>query len=1050
MRSVAYALMPFRPVTAQMDPIAIETTLLEQWQSEGTFARSLELRKDAEPWVFYEGPPTANGRPGIHHVWARLFKDIYPRFQTMRGRYVQRRAGWDCHGLPVEVEVEKELGFSGKEQIEAFGIEEFNDRCRASVQRYVDDWKQLTDRIGMWLDTDNAYWTMSPTFVESVWWLFGQLWEKGLIFEGEKVVPYCGRCGTALSSHELAQPGAYSDITDNSVYVRFPLIEMDADLLVWTTTPWTLPSNVAVAISPDLEYVRVSSGEGQRDVILAAARLEAVLEEGAKVVARLQPEALAGLMYERPLPYLPTTSPAKVLVDAFVTADDGSGIVHLAPAFGEIDRDVCLAAAISGLNPVGPKATFVDDRLPWVGQFVRDADPEILQTLEANGSLFKVVPYQHSYPHCWRCSTPLIYWGKPTWFVRTSEHKETLLAANETVNWHPATIKAGRFGNWLEHNIDWALSRDRFWGTPIPIWRCESGHDTCIASLAELSERSGTDCSATDPHRPYVDDISIACGTCGEPARRVEPVLDAWFDSGSMPAAQSHFPFDSSGGSQPAAYPADFICEGIDQTRGWFYSLLAVNTLVFGSAPYRNVMCLALVVDKDGQKMSKSKGNVLNPWEVLDTRGADALRWNMVASGSPWTTRRVFIEAIDETTRSFLITLWNTYSFFVTYANLDSYEPDTADRLSEAPTADADIMDRWMRSRLHGTIETVTTALESFDALTAANALASLVDDCSNWYVRRCRTRFWKNSDRNAHATLHEVLETVSLLLAPLCPFVSDSIWQNLSGTNESVHLQHWPTADTAAIDHELDEEMELARSITSIGRAARTNAKMKVRQPLHRARYLANRPLRAALESVVAAELNVKALLPVSDLDDVVENIVIPNFSKLGPRIGPALPAVKQFLSENGPAVAADLRSKGAVNVNVDGELIELTNDDLEVRVQAKPGFAVTEEHGIAVALDTTLDDDLRNEGFSRELIRWLNDARKELGYEISDRISVQIQADQALQAALMAHQATIAEEVLALEWELVPQDQTVDGNAETTIEEARVTARLAVIGRP
>ncbi|MGB2756685.1 MAG: isoleucine--tRNA ligase, partial [Acidimicrobiia bacterium] len=586
---------------------------LETWRNEDTFAASLNQRVGHPAWVFYEGPPTANGKPGIHHVWARLFKDIYPRFHTMRGRYVERRAGWDCHGLPVEVEVEKELGFSGKHQIEAFGIREFNERCRTSVQRYVDDWKSMSERMGMWLDTDHAYWTMAPTYVESVWWLFHQLWDTGLVFEGEKVVPYCGRCGTALSSHELAQPGAYQDIADDSVFVRFPLDTLEADLVVWTTTPWTLPSNVAVAIGPDISYAVVRDPAGGRNLILSEARVAEVLGEAVEVLSRISASELDGLTYRRPVETLPTEVRPRILVDAFVTDEDGSGIVHLAPAFGEIDRDVCTAAGIPGLNPVGPQATFIDERLPWNGLFVRDADAAILDDLRLRGLVVKVQRYEHSYPHCWRCSTPLIYWGKPTWFVATSSKKDVLLAANQEVNWHPPTIKDGRFGNWLEHNVDWALSRDRFWGTPIPVWRCTNGHDTCISSLAELSERSGMDCNAMDPHRPFVDDIEISCDTCGEHAKRVEPVLDAWFDSGSMPAAQAHFPF-ANPAATPEAFPADFICEGIDQTRGWFYSLLAINALVFGTAPYRNVMCLALVVDKDGQKMSKSKGNVLDPW----------------------------------------------------------------------------------------------------------------------------------------------------------------------------------------------------------------------------------------------------------------------------------------------------------------------------------------------------------------------------------------------------------------------------------------------------
>ncbi len=1013
--SVAYAPMAFRPVTSTMDALGIEQAILERWNSDRTFARSLEQRADAARWVFYEGPPTANGKPGIHHVWARLFKDIYPRFHTMRGKLVDRRAGWDCHGLPVEVEVEKELGFSGKAQIEEYGIAAFNNRCRESVQRYVGDWKALTERIGMWLDTDRAYWTMDASYVESVWWLFHALWEKGLIFEGEKVVPYCGRCGTALSSHELAQPGAYRDIVDNSVYVRFPLVDEAADLVVWTTTPWTLPANVAVAVGGDISYARVIDPNGGRDLILGSDRVTAVLGESAVIQSVFPGSELDGKRYRRPLVHLPIEHEPVVIADAFVTVDDGSGMVHLAPAFGEIDRDVCTAHGIAGLNPVGPAATFVSETLPWNGLFVRDADPSIIEALSDAGLLLAVAPYEHSYPHCWRCSTPLIYWGKPTWFVRTSENKHQLIAANQTVNWHPSTIKDGRFGNWLEHNIDWALSRDRFWGTPIPIWRCEQGHDTCISSRADLSRLTGTDCSGTDPHRPVVDDLAFPCPVCSQPARRVEPVLDAWFDSGAMPAAQSHYPFVDGDRPEPAAFPADFICEGIDQTRGWFYSLLAINTLVFERSPYRNVLCLALVVDKDGQKMSKSKGNVLNPWEVLDTRGADALRWNMVASGSPWTTRRIFVEAIDETTRGFLLTLWNTYSFFVTYANLDGYD-------GAARPPSRDVMDRWMRSRLHDTIVAVTDALESFDALSAAQSLSELIDDCSNWYVRRSRSRFWKDSDLDAHATLHEVLRTTALLLAPICPFLSEELWSNLSGVSESVHLQDWPVPDRAAIDADLDTAMQTARAITSVGRAARTNAKLKVRQPLASASYLSTKPLTPEIASIVGAELNVKELIAVDNLASAVTRTVTPNFAALGPRVGKLLPELKRHLGTHGAEIASTVEQEGSATVELSGGPVRLEAGDIEVRVVANPGFAVAEEHGFVVALDTELTPALVDEGIARECVRWLNDARKELGFSIEDRIVLRLASERQVHAALEQYLDTIRDEVLAIEINLEP----------------------------
>ncbi len=835
--------MPFEPVAPSLNLVALEQEVLTRWDADDVFAESLRRRAGAPEWVFYEGPPTANGRPGIHHVWARLFKDLYPRFHTMRGRHVARKGGWDCHGLPVEVEVEKELGITNKHEIVAFGIAEFNQRCRESVHRYVGDFEALTRRIGMWLDTADAYWTLDNTYIESVWWQFRQMWDTGNIYEGHKVVPYCGRCGTALSSHELAQPGAYRDVIEASVYVRFPLVDRDYDLLVWTTTPWTLVSNTGAAVSPDVDYVRVRGTDGRRDLVMAAARVADVLGDDAEILWPVEVEELVGRHYERPFDFLPLPdSGARVVAADFVTVDDGSGIVHLAPAFGEIDREVGEAEGLPLLNPVGPAATFVDAPgalTPWADQFVKDADASIIDALAAAGRLERVVDYSHSYPHCWRCSTPLIYWAKPTWFARTSARKDDLLRENETIGWHPEHIKHGRFGDWLENNVDWALSRDRFWGTPLPVWRCdECGTDTCVGSVAELAERSGRDLDGLDLHRPAVDDVTITCPKCEHAgARRVEPVLDAWFDSGAMPAAQFHYPFENADRFE-RRFPADFICEAIDQTRGWFYSLLAVNTLVFDRSPYRNVVCLALVVDKDGQKMSKTKGNVIDPWTVLDTRGADALRWNFFSAGSPWTARRVSVEAVDESAR-FLITLWNTYSFFVTYANLDGWAPGLA-----GTPAPVHVLDRWVRSRLHSTVEAVTDALEAFDALRGAQAIERFVDDLSNWYVRRSRPRFWQANDAAAHATLYEALTTVARLLAPFTPFVADELHRNLAGANAdgtvaSVHLTDWPVADADARDDALEAEMERARTIVSLGLAARNESKLKVRQPLRRALVL-------------------------------------------------------------------------------------------------------------------------------------------------------------------------------------------------------------------
>jgi isoleucyl-tRNA synthetase len=1015
----------FRPVES-FDLVALEHEVMTRWRQGDVFAESMRRREGNPEWVFYEGPPTANGRPGIHHVWARLFKDVFPRFRTMQGNYVARKGGWDCHGLPVEVEIERELGFTSKHQIEDFGIEAFNQRCRDSVHRYVEDWGTLTGRIGMWLDTANAYWTLSNDYIETVWWLFDRLWEQGDIYEGDKVVPYCGRCGTALSSHELGQPGAYVDVTEPSVYVRFPVVDRDFDLLVWTTTPWTLISNVAAAVGPDVEYVRVRDPRGGRDIVMAAARVTDVLGD-TDVLAAVGVADLVGLHYERPFTVLPIDAGANRVVAAeFVTVDDGSGIVHLAPAFGEVDREIAAVEGLPLLNPVGPDAHF-DATVPaYRDLFVKDADPAIVDDLRDRGLLASAVDYTHSYPHCWRCGTPLIYWAKPTWFAATSKHKADLLRENETIGWHPATIKHGRFGDWLENNVDWALSRDRYWGTPIPVWRCrdpECGVDTCVGSIAELSKLADRDLSDLDLHRPYVDDIVINCPECDARAFRIEPVLDAWFDSGSMPVAQLHYPFENSDLFE-RRFPADFICGAIDQTRGWFYSLLAVNTLVFGHTPYRNVVCLGLLVDGEGRKMSKSRGNVIDPREILESRGADALRWNMFSAASPWATRRINVESIDESTRRFLLTLWNTYSFFVTYARLDGWEPrgDTASK----PVAATHVLDRWIGSRLEATVTAVTNGLSDFDALSGAQALERFVGDLSNWYVRRSRPRFWKSADAAAHATLHECLVTITLLLAPYCPFITDEMYANLTSSADSVHLADWPVGDASRIDPVLDAEMELARQITSLGRAARTDAKTPVRQPLSRAFLLLppEAELRDDVVTEIATELNVKRVEVVTSLEGLLDYSVVPNFKVLGPRLAHRLPKVKALLQEvDGALVRHAFDEAGEFVLAVDGEALTLGPDDVTVRAQHHEELALAQDGDVAVALDLTLDDDLRAEGSARELVRLVNDRRKADGLDLADRIHLTIFAGGRLAESATRFAEWIAGEVLAVNLEIRPR---------------------------
>jgi isoleucyl-tRNA synthetase len=986
----------------------LERRVLDLWKRERVFERTTEDRPSAPELVFYEGPPTANGKPGLHHVWARVYKDLFCRFWTMRGYRVPRRAGWDTHGLPVEVQVERELGFSGKDQIEAYGIAAFVERCRQSVLEYVEDWKLLTERIGYFVDTDDAYWTMSPAYVQSVWWHLAQLYDRGLLFEDVKVVPYCARCGTALSSHELGQPDVYREVADVAVYVRFPLTGIIPDdlaearaLVVWTTTPWTLPSNTAVAVGEDIDYVVVDG------LVVAAARADDVLGEGARAraSAHVKGSELVGLAYRRPLDAVPVPDGAgapgwTVVTAGFVTATEGTGLVHIAPAFGADDWALGRRMGLPTLNPVGPDGRFSAGSGWLTGSAVKDADATIVGRLEAEGLLVRSEAFVHQYPHCWRCSTPLIYWGSPSWYVATSRHKADLLAANETVAWRPEHVKHGRFGEWLQNNVDWALSRDRYWGTPLPIWRCPDGHQRCVASLAELSVLSGRDLGNLDPHRPAIDEVAFACPDCGQQMHRVEAVIDAWFDSGSMPAAQWGFPAEE-GSTERFAIPAEFVCEAIDQTRGWFYSLLAVNQLVHGVVPYRHVLALGHIVDADGRKMSKSLGNVIDPWTILDSRGADPLRWWMFHQGSPWTSTRTSLAMIDASTADVLLTLWNSWSFFATYASLNDFDPRAGD---VSPAAERSPIDRWILSRLASTTAAATTALEDYRPLEAAAAIGSLVDDLSNWFVRRSRRRFWRTDPDTpisdvlaAHATLLEVLRSVALLMAPFCPFLAEELWRSLSREAESVHLADWPLADDALLDAGLEASTELTRRVVSLGRAARALAGQRVRQPLRRAVVVVPPRSPQMLLEDVAEELNVDEVVISDTLSDALSVQLVPNFGRLGPRLGPLSKHVRASLAGLDPSAAAEaartLAGGGVLRVDLDGTSVELRTDDVEVRTTPRHGFTAAGEGGLAVALDLELDDDLRHRGLVREVVRQLQDLRKETGLELSDRVNVHLE---------------------------------------------------------
>ncbi len=1013
----------FRPVSAELDFVAIEEAELARWKANDVFARSMKEREGAEPWVFYEGPPTANGMPGLHHVWARVYKDLFCRYQTMQGHFVARRAGWDTHGLPVEVQVEKQLGISGKKAIEGqIGIKEFTRLCRESVLTYVGEFERLTERIGYWTDMEHAYYTYHPSYVESVWWQLQQLFDRGLLYEDLKVVPYCPRCGTALSSHELGQPGVYTDESDESCYVQLRITDAQlhpglhgaTHLTVWTTTPWTLLSNVAIAVNPGVTYAVVNG------LVVAEALVESVFGESAKATATFLGSELVGVHYERPFGdvELPAGVDACYVVAAdYVTTEDGTGLVHQAPAFGEIDRQVARDNSLPTVNPVGPDGTFTSE-VPWLeGQGVRGANHAINDELERRGILLRRFDYLHSLPHCWRCGTALIYWGKPSWYVATSQFKDKMLSENATIDWHPAHIRDGRFGEWLANNVDWALSRDRFWGTPLPIWRCEEGHFTCVGSRAELSQLTGEDLSEIDPHRPAIDEVIVPCRTCAEPARRVEPVIDAWFDSGAMPAAQVGFPHVE-GSKEAMQFPAQLVVEAIDQTRGWFYSLLAVNTLVFGEKPYEHVLCLGHIVDENGKKMSKSVGNVIDPWEVLNTRGADPLRWWMFSQGSPWTSTRAGLNAIDASLRETLATLWNTFSFFTTYASLNKFDP--GDPEIPAPENRAAI-DQWILSRLESVTAAVTTALDGYEPLGGTDALTQLIDDLSNWYVRRSRRRFWRtdpsaprSDSLAAQATLLEVLQRVTLLIAPFCPFVSERLYSELFDVDDaaSVHLANWPVASPSRRNVELEESMDVARRLTSLGRAARAEAGVKVRQPLARALVFlpSGSPMPPA--GIVEDELNVDELEYGSELAEVLTFELVPNFRNVGPRLGEAVKELKPALLKLDSVSAAEtLEAGGLVEVVLSTGTFELGSEDLELRVKSQGGFAVSREGGEVIALDLALNDELRRRGYLRDVVRQVQDLRKNSGFDVSDRIVLHVTGIDDLSDGF----PTLASEVLA-----------------------------------
>lgn len=1044
--------MAFKDVPTRYDGPALETATLRFWKEHGIFAKTLEASRGRPSFAFNEGPPTANGRPGLHHVLARTFKDLFPRYKTMRGFYAPRKAGWDTHGLPVEHEVEKELGIFDKKRIEQeVGIEEFTRRCRESVMRYIEVWERMTERMGYWVDLEHAYYTLDNSFIESVWYLLRVIWDKGLIQQDYKVVPYDPRIGATLSSHEVAL--GYREVEDPSVYVRFPVAGEPATFfLVWTTTPWTLPSNCAIAVNPDIPYQKVKLGEEK--LILAAARVRAVV--GAEVERRMKKRQdagqdtvgeelyyedcgqmlgseLVGMHYDRPFHYLPLgaasvegnvipVNDGRVLSASFVTTEDGTGIVHIAPAYGADDLELGKANGLPILHGVGLDGYFLPSVTPVAGKFFKDADPVLVRELKQRGLLFHAERYLHSYPFGWRTGDPLIYYAKNAWYIRTTAVKERLVALNKTINWVPETIKEGRFGNWLENNVDWALSRERFWGTPLPVWT-DGESFQCVGSLAELEALTGRSLKDVDLHRPAVDEIQWTHPKTGRVWKRVPEVIDCWFDSGAMSYAQFHYPFENQAQFE-AHFPADYICEAIDQTRGWFYTLHAIATLVSDRVAFRNVICLSHLVDKDGRKMSKSIGNVVDPNEVFDKIGADPLRWYFTARVAPDAQKRVSVDIIGDVAGTFLNTYWNTYSFFVTYAKLDRVDLGKPVPVVQRPEAD-----RWVLAMLHDTVARATRALDAYDAQTAGEAIERFVNELSNWYVRRNRRRFWKSEagvdKQAAYLTLYECLTTSNRLMAPFMPFVTEEVHQNLvRGATDaaplSVHMDTWPEARTGLIDRALLAEMEAVQSVVRLGRTARASAKMRVRQPL--ARLLLRVPDDSAQRAVanhrdqVLEELNVKALEFMARDTDLVSYRIKPNLPRIGKAYGKRIPAIRAALEKtDSRRIAANCAQGLETWLDVDGEKLRFEKDDFLVEAHSAEGYTSAEEGGFLAALDTRLTPELVREGLAREITRMVQDARKQANLNIADRIALSVTGGIAVRTAFKAHQAAIAEDTLA-----------------------------------
>lgn len=1013
----------YSKVSTNLDFVEREKAVLDFWNKNEIFKKTFTEREGCPKWTWYDGPPTANGRPHIGHVITRSIKDIICRYHVMKGEDVFRKAGWDTHGLPVELEVEKMLGLDGKPQIESYGVEPFIQRCKESVWKYSSEWKDMSDRLGFWADMENPYVTYHNSYIESEWWALKKIWEKGLLYKGHKVVPYCPRCGTALSSHEVAQ--GYKDVKETSIIAKFAVRDDDTFILAWTTTPWTLPSNVALCMNPDVDYVKVEAN-GEK-YILAEALLDSVLGEETerKIIEKKKGSEYAGLRYYPLFDFNADDKTGfKVVTDTYVTTEDGTGIVHIAPAFGEDDARVGHEYKLPFRQYVDTFGKFTGEVTPWKGIFVKKCDKQIEEYLKKENRLFKAIPFEHSYPHCWRCDTPLLYYARSTWFIKMTAVRDKLVANNRSVNWYPDNIKEGRMGNFVENVIDWGLSRERYWGTPLPVWECECGCQHVVGSIEELKSMSDDCPDDIELHKPYIDRVHIKCPKCGKPMTRVPEVIDCWFDSGAMPFAQFHYPFENKKEFE-SRFPADYITEAIDQTRGWFYSQLAISTLLFDQSDFKNCIVMGHVLDKNGIKMSKHKGNVVSPWEILDNQGADAIRWFFFVNSAPWLPCRFDVEQVNETQRKFLGTLWNTYAFYVLYAEIDKFNPMNYKlEYDKLPP-----MDKWILSKMNTLVKFVAEKLDAYDITSPARALNDFVDELSNWYVRRSRERFWakgmEQDKINAYMTLYTVLVTLSKVAAPFIPFMTEEIYQNLvvnfdKKAHESIHLCLYPEYHAEMVDKDLEKNMEVVLEVVVDGRAARNSANIKNRQPVGNMYVKCKEPLPQMYIDIIADELNVKHVSFTDNTDGLIGYSMKPQLRTLGPKYGKLVPKIKNYLAEaDGSVIVPKLRAGETFTFTIEGAEVALKEDDVLVETVEKSGFVTetSEDANTAVVLDTNLSPELIEEGFVREIVSKVQTMRKEAGFEVTDRIILGYKGNAKIAEIIEKNRDSVCGDVLANE---------------------------------